>query len=216
MLVAFDAGNLINVAKITRAKHPEADIVICADDDHKTKGNPGLTKGREAAAAIGSYTAIPNFGINRRPKDTDFNDLALFLGDHHVSTCIGEAMKPDEKPIPTESDQDVLIEELMKLKGLDYDRRKKDVAKQLGVDVRAIEKEVARRREGRDVEVMPHWNNSPWPEPVDGTVLLAALVARIRRHVVLTGSSGNRVGDFGGSWRRKRLWRGTFLALRHA
>jgi putative DNA primase/helicase len=186
-IVAFDAGNLIHVAKIIRAKYPEADIVICADDDHKTKGNPGLTKAREAAEVINGYVAVPNFGINRRDKDTDFNDLAMFLGDHHVGTCISEAMKPvATEKVATGSQQDAVLEELMKLKGLEYDRRKKEVAKQLGVDVRAIDKEVARRREGRDTEVMPHWNITPWGEAVDGGVLLGALVGRLRRHVVMT------------------------------
>ncbi len=50
--VAFNAGNLKPVAKILRAKFPDAHITVCADNDTKTEGNPGLTKATEAAAAI--------------------------------------------------------------------------------------------------------------------------------------------------------------------
>src|SRR5207247_8290229 len=42
--VAFDAGNLEPVAVALRAKYPELRIVVCADDDYLTAGNPGLTK----------------------------------------------------------------------------------------------------------------------------------------------------------------------------
>lgn len=57
--VAFDCGNLEPVAKVLRAKYPQAVITICADNDTQTAGNPGLTAARAAAAAIGGTVAIP-------------------------------------------------------------------------------------------------------------------------------------------------------------
>jgi len=42
---AFNAGNLLAVARALHERYPTAQIVICADDDRETKGNPGLTKG---------------------------------------------------------------------------------------------------------------------------------------------------------------------------
>ncbi|MCF8495533.1 MAG: toprim domain-containing protein [Alphaproteobacteria bacterium] len=66
--VAFDAGNLEPVARALRAKFPEIEITLCADNDSKTPGNPGLTKAREAAAACGAFLAVP-------PCAGDFNDL---------------------------------------------------------------------------------------------------------------------------------------------
>ncbi|RQY93093.1 toprim domain-containing protein, partial [Burkholderia stagnalis] len=50
--VAFDAGNLHAVATALRSQYPDARIVVCADDDHTTKGNPGVTKARAAAEAV--------------------------------------------------------------------------------------------------------------------------------------------------------------------
>lgn len=66
--VAFDAGNLESVARALRAKFPEIEITLCADNDTETPGNPGLTKAREAAAACGALLAVP-------PCHGDFNDL---------------------------------------------------------------------------------------------------------------------------------------------
>ncbi|WP_179103274.1 PriCT-2 domain-containing protein, partial [Burkholderia pseudomallei] len=42
--VAFDTGNLHAVATALRGQYPDARIVVCADDDHTTNGNPGVTK----------------------------------------------------------------------------------------------------------------------------------------------------------------------------
>ncbi len=47
--VAFNAGNLQAVAQAIRAKLPTVKIIVAADDDWRTEGNPGLTKAREAA-----------------------------------------------------------------------------------------------------------------------------------------------------------------------
>ena len=59
--VAFNAGNLEPVALALRAKYPALKIIIAADDDHQTPGNPGLTKARAAARAVGGWLAVPVF-----------------------------------------------------------------------------------------------------------------------------------------------------------
>ncbi len=59
--VAFNAGNLEAVAVALRTKYPTFKIVIAADDDHQTPGNPGLTKATAAAQATGGVLAVPVF-----------------------------------------------------------------------------------------------------------------------------------------------------------
>ncbi|ABK99738.1 toprim domain-containing protein [Pelobacter propionicus] len=59
VLTAFDAGNLKPVAENVRAKVPQLNIIICADNDQWTEGNPGLTKATEAARAVGGLLAVP-------------------------------------------------------------------------------------------------------------------------------------------------------------
>ncbi|RJG01271.1 toprim domain-containing protein [Noviherbaspirillum sedimenti] len=60
--VAFNAGNLQAVAVALRAKYPKLPIIIAADDDYATAGNPGLSKARQAARAVGGVVAVPDFG----------------------------------------------------------------------------------------------------------------------------------------------------------
>jgi putative DNA primase/helicase len=73
--VAFNAGNAGAVATALRAKFRDIRLVLCADDDAATQGNPGLTKAREAAQTVGGLLAIPDFGPDRPDGATDFNDL---------------------------------------------------------------------------------------------------------------------------------------------
>ncbi|QCB45434.1 toprim domain-containing protein [Hydrogenophaga sp. PAMC20947] len=59
--VAFNAANLEAVALALRSKYPELKIVIAADDDSHTPGNPGLTKAKSAMQATGATLAKPVF-----------------------------------------------------------------------------------------------------------------------------------------------------------
>ncbi len=56
--VAFDAGNLLSVAQTLRTKFLHMKIIICADDDNDTPGNPGLKFARIAATRINGYLTI--------------------------------------------------------------------------------------------------------------------------------------------------------------
>ena len=60
--VAFNAGNLLPVARALRSKFPRLRFVICADDDRETKGNPGVSAAHAAAKAVGGRVALPKFG----------------------------------------------------------------------------------------------------------------------------------------------------------
>ncbi len=99
VIVAFNAGNLMGVAKTFREKYPESRIILCADDDHMTNGNPGMTKSTEAALAVDGKVLAPVFGINRPDKATDFNDMAKLTGkvavtNFFISQSLGETGSP--------------------------------------------------------------------------------------------------------------------------
>ena len=79
VLAAIDAGNLEPVARAVRAGHPAAQIVVAADDDRATPGNPGLTKAREAAAAVGGTLIRPAWPEGAPDDLSDFNDLGAWL-----------------------------------------------------------------------------------------------------------------------------------------
>jgi putative DNA primase/helicase len=75
--VAFDAGNLMPVALQLHKKYPRAKILIIADDDYLSEGNPGCKAAEAAAIAVGGAWVKPDFPFDREGKKlTDFNDLA--------------------------------------------------------------------------------------------------------------------------------------------
>ena len=75
VLCAMSAGNLLAVAKAARSAWANADLVICADNDRQTDGNPGVTCATAAAKATGAKLIVPEFpeGV----AGSDFNDLAM-------------------------------------------------------------------------------------------------------------------------------------------
>ncbi|MEY5099200.1 MAG: hypothetical protein RJA36_1919 [Pseudomonadota bacterium] len=101
--VAFNAGNLEAVALALRAKYPGARLILAADDDHRTEGNPGITKATEAAQAVGARLAVPRFPEDCRPDDaTDFNDLHALAGLDAVRDGFADAEQgaPVAPPAP--------------------------------------------------------------------------------------------------------------------
>jgi putative DNA primase/helicase len=93
--VALFAGNLEAVARTLRARMPDVRIIVCADDDAATTGNPGLTKAHAAARAADGLVAVPDFGADRPEGATDFNDLAAHLGAEAVREAVERARAPD-------------------------------------------------------------------------------------------------------------------------
>lgn len=92
-VVCFDCGNLEAVAREIRTAWPDHDMVVIADNDRLTAGNPGVTHGRAAALATGARLAIPTF-----PGDEgkDICDLAAISGNAAVISCLEAAAKQTE------------------------------------------------------------------------------------------------------------------------
>jgi putative DNA primase/helicase len=75
IVIAFNSGNLAPVAREIRRRNPQAEIIIAADNDAWTPGNPGVTKARAAALEIGARLLLPSFaGIDTSGRPTDWND----------------------------------------------------------------------------------------------------------------------------------------------
>ena len=58
---AFDAGNLEPVARALRSKFPRLRLILCADNDAETPGNPGVRYAEAAARAVCGFLAVPTF-----------------------------------------------------------------------------------------------------------------------------------------------------------
>jgi phage/plasmid primase-like uncharacterized protein len=122
-------------------------IVIAADDDWKTKGNPGLMKGLEAARVANALIALPSFGDDRGEKETDFNDVAVAYTPEYVKQLIDDAAPPQallERRLlddPHSAHGDAMVEELAAWKQKDAPFYEKLLAqlKKKGVRVRELD-----------------------------------------------------------------------------
>ncbi|MCD9228944.1 VapE domain-containing protein [Ralstonia pseudosolanacearum] len=107
VIVAFDAPNLLPVALVIRARFPAAIIIMAADNDQwtlKPVANPGVTRAREAALAIGGLLAVPPFdaslGAVGEGGPTDFNDLHVRQGAQAVSDIIDDSIDEASRVLP--------------------------------------------------------------------------------------------------------------------
>ncbi|MGH8578186.1 MAG: toprim domain-containing protein [Gammaproteobacteria bacterium] len=87
--VAFSAGNLTPVARALRAKYPAIKIILCADNDRFTPGNPGVTSAAEAARAVGGLIAVPRFP-DLGPYDYYRGGAGQWLTELTSTTCAWE------------------------------------------------------------------------------------------------------------------------------
>lgn len=72
---AMNAGNLQPVAEAIRKARPLLSLVVAADNDHRTEGNPGIRYGRQAARAVDAALTWPNVCGQPDCTCTDYNDV---------------------------------------------------------------------------------------------------------------------------------------------
>lgn len=106
--VAFDAGNLQPVAVAIAKRYKGVKVLVCADDDYLTDGNPGVSKAEAAALACGGAWLAPVFAKDREGKKiTDFNDLHAAEGLHVVRAQVETKLRqlgwlePAARPVAT-------------------------------------------------------------------------------------------------------------------
>lgn len=87
VVMAIDSGNLEAVCKALRKAYPDAALIVAADDDWRTEGNPGRKSAKAAALAVGGVVVSPLFPADRPDKATDFNDMAALSGLEAVKAC---------------------------------------------------------------------------------------------------------------------------------
>lgn len=99
-IAAFDSGNLKAVAEAVRAKFPDRQIVIAADNDHANKlGNVGMVKAEEAAKAVGAVLVAPRFTAEEMTRNlTDFDDLGKARGNQAVKQAVNTALAHAREP----------------------------------------------------------------------------------------------------------------------
>ncbi len=101
-IAALSSGNMPVVAKAMREHYPAAELVILADVvKADSKPDPYAV---EAAQSVGGKLAVPEFGADRDPGMTDFNDMAVTIGKDAVKRTIQSAsaagtLWPEPQPL---------------------------------------------------------------------------------------------------------------------
>lgn len=101
--VAFDAGSIMPVVADLAKKYRTSKILICADDDYLTPGNPGVEAARLAATAHRAGWCQPEFAEERsttKKGPTDYNDLHAIEGLHIVTAQIEAALRQHGFSLP--------------------------------------------------------------------------------------------------------------------
>jgi len=105
--VAFDSGNLLEVARAFRERDPQRPIVIAADNDHHLPlkevplPNVGQVKAAAAAEAVRGVVLTPDFA--QGDKGTDWNDYAAQHGKPAVRAQAQAALRPLGIELPAQS-----------------------------------------------------------------------------------------------------------------
>ncbi len=76
--VAFNCGNLYEVARHVKSSYPHNIVIIAGDDDKyttKPMNNPGKHHAEDVSRRLNINAIYPIFGEKRKQKDTDFNDM---------------------------------------------------------------------------------------------------------------------------------------------
>jgi hypothetical protein len=92
-------------------------------------------------------------------------------------------------PASGRSEEEELVAALATLPLMDYARRKKKIAKSLGITTIELDRMVAKERKesaGRAFVLYDHWRVEACDQPVDGNDLVAALVKLLRQYVIIT------------------------------
>ena len=96
--MAFNAGNLKAVAVMAREKYAKREIILCADNDTETQGNPGRKAASRAAQVVGGKLAVCPAHEGRA---TDFNDLHRLRSLEAVRAVVETTRKQDDDcPMP--------------------------------------------------------------------------------------------------------------------
>jgi len=94
VVVSFCASNILAVCRVLRENLPRVVLVVCADNDHKTAGNPGVTAATAAALETGARLVVPQ-GM----QGTDFNDLAAEMGITEARKQLQNTVKPKKMEV---------------------------------------------------------------------------------------------------------------------
>jgi putative DNA primase/helicase len=91
VVVTFDCGNLVEVAKDCAGLGLRTPPMVCGDNDFRTQGNPGVRHAREAARRLKGKVVVPPERL-LNAGGTDWNDVHVEHGIRRVAEQIYEVI----------------------------------------------------------------------------------------------------------------------------
>lgn len=186
------------VVLILAAKYPGRKIIVCPDTDTDAADFAALAT-TVATSGTRLLVARPKFGKKRAAGMKDFNDLHRLYGLEAVRRNIGAAIAP---PGALQADsldgfgQDSVEEEVCRLAALgtiEYEQQRAKAAKKHSLRAPFLDDLVAKERRNQadfsDKESNLAHDPVSWPYEVDGPALLAEMVKRVKRCIVLSSDA---------------------------
>lgn len=186
VVIAFNCHNLLSVAKNVKAKYPNNELTLVADNDQWGKDNSGISAANKAAQIINAKVLAPDFSkFDVSSKPTDFNDLMHLAGIEEVKKQL--CLNNFHTELANIDDDNIMINRLALLSELDYQRQRKVTAKKLSISVNSLDKLVKQKRSDISDEknnIFP--NIEPWHEPVELEQLLNELAGTLNQLLVFS------------------------------
>lgn len=177
-----------------------ADVILLPDNDE-----PGRAHMRHAAAALeGKARRVRWLELPGLPAKGDVSDWldaghtvdefkALAAGANAFESLVEDATgtpadEPHQTPAAGDNDE---VDRLAALSPIDYDRQRGTAAKALGIRADTLDKLVKEARgepatgNGNGGKALEFPDVEPWPHPVDGELLLNALVDSVKQYLSL-------------------------------
>jgi len=94
VIVAFNAGNLLDVCTSLKRREPKSKIILCADNDHQTEvksgHNTGIDKAKVIHEKLNLQIVWPTFDSEN--LGSDFNDVHCQLGLEGLRTMLSPVL----------------------------------------------------------------------------------------------------------------------------
>jgi len=183
IVIAFDAGNLANVAKEISKKVSPKNIIIAGDNDLASEKNIGAELAEKAAKQIGCRFVLPVFQNPDGKQTTDFNDL-------HRAEGLGAVKIQFENALAQTESKSDLINEVLSIIDLDPLTREQErnrISDEHNVRKSVIDQFIKELRKKENVcgTTSIVTEVSPAEVPVDGAELLSTIKKELLKYVIL-------------------------------
>ena len=182
--VAFDAGNLLHVARTVSKKINPKNIIVAGDNDIANEKNIGAEMAEKASLDIGCRLMLPEFQSPDGKKTTDFNDLHRVEG---LDTVKAQFDAVGEQTELQGDDLRSMLDSLTEMDPIDRELERHSISKKFNIRLSFIDKWISDRekeeQEAGKKDIVDEVK--PLERSVDGAELLSSIKKELLKYVIL-------------------------------